>query len=246
MLETKVDAKTPDGAADCEFFAPGEAGKWPGVIMYTDVLGVRPVFRDMARRLVGQGFCVLLPNLFYRASRLPVYAFPPKFGDEKTVARMNEVRPAAAADLIARDVGSYVTALLSRPQAKAPEVGAVGYCMGGGIAMRTAAAAPDKVAAAASFHGSSLFTDKPDSPHLLLPMVKARLYFGFAIEDRTMPDDVVEKFKAALNAAGVKWAGEAYAGTKHGWCVKDHTVYNEAQAERAWAKTVLLFKETLV
>jgi carboxymethylenebutenolidase len=115
------------------------------------------------------------------------------------------------------------------------KIGTVGYCMGGGLAMRTAAAEPGKVQAAASFHGSQLASDAPDSPHTLAPRIKAQMYFGFAIEDRTMPPEAVEKLKSALNSAGVNYEGEVFAGARHGWCVKDHTVYHEHQAEHALA-----------
>jgi len=113
------------------------------------------------------------------------------------------------------------------------------------MAMRTAAAEPDKVAAAVSFHGSQLASAEPDSPHTLAPKIKARMYFGFAIEDRTMPPEAVEKLKSALDAAGVNYEAETYAGARHGWCVKDHSVYHEAQAEHAWHHLVELFKDTL-
>jgi carboxymethylenebutenolidase len=245
MLEKNVDAKTPDGMADCEFYAPDESGTWPGVIMYPDVLGTRPAFRDMARRLVSEGFCVLMPNFYYRVSKVPVFSFTPAFGEEKTVERLGDLRPTQTPDLVARDVGPYVETLLSQPQVKKDKVGVVGYCMTGSFAMRTAAAMPDKVAAAVSFHGGNLLTDKADSPHLLLPMIKAKLYFGFAVEDRTMPDEVVEQFKQALDAAGSDWSGDVYEDARHGWCMPDHPKHNEAQAERAWSKMVALFKETL-
>ncbi len=245
MLEKNVGAKTPDGVADCEFYAPDESGTWPGVIMYPDVLGTRPAFRDMARRLVAEGFCVLMPNFYYRVSKVPVFSFTPAFGEEKTVARLGELRPTQTPDLVARDVGPYVDTLLAQPQVKGSSVGVVGYCMTGSFAMRTAAAMPDNVAAAVSFHGGNLFTDGADSPHLLLPMIKAKLYFGFAVEDKTMPDEVVEKFKQALDAANSDWSGETYDGAKHGWCMPDHPKHDVAQAERAWANMVKLFKDTL-
>ena len=245
MLEKNVDAKTPDGIADCEFYSPGESGAWPGVIMYPDVLGTRPAFRDMARRLVSEGFCVLMPNFYYRVSKVPVFSFTPAFGEEKTVARLGDLRPTQTPDLVARDVGSYVETLLSQPQVKKDKIGVVGYCMTGSFAMRTAAAMPGNVAAAISFHGGNLLTDQPDSPHLLLPMIKAKLYFGFAVEDKTMPDEVVEKFKQALDAANSDWSGEVYEDARHGWCMPDHPKHNQAQAERAWSKMVALFNETL-
>jgi len=244
MIEKKIDIKTPDGTADCELFVPAESGSWPGVIVYTDIGGLRPVFRDMAKRLAGEGFVVLVPNPFYRVSRTPVYPDPFKFGEEKTTARMQEVRPSVTATGAMRDAPSFVDFLLSQKQVKG-KIGTVGYCMGGGLAMRTAAASPDKVAACASFHGSQLASAEPDSPHTLAPKIKAEMYFGFAIEDRTMPPEAVERLKAALDAAGVKYEGETFAGARHGWCVKDHTVYNEPQAEHAWMHLVGFFNEAL-
>jgi carboxymethylenebutenolidase len=244
MIEKQVDVKTPDGVADCELFYPGEQGAWPGIIMYTDIGGIRPVFRDMAKRLAGEGYVVLMPNPFYRVSRTPVYHAPFKFGEEKTTARMAEVRPSVTAAGATRDAPAFVDFLLAQKQAEG-RVGTVGYCMGGGLAMRTAAAVPDKVAACASFHGSQLVTAEPDSPHTLAPKIKAETYFGFAIEDRTMPPEAVEKLKAAFDAARVRYATEVYDGARHGWCVKDHTVYNEAQAERAWSQMLALFRRAL-
>jgi len=244
MIEKQVDVKTPDGTADCELFYPSESGTWPGIIMYTDIGGLRPVFRDMAQRLASEGFVVLVPNPFYRVSRVPVYRDPFKFGDEKTTARMGEVRTSVTPAGTERDAHAFVD-FLSREKHVKGKLGTVGYCMGGGMAMRTAAAEPGKIAAAASFHGSNLASAEPDSPHTLAPKIKAQMYFGFAIEDRTMPPEAVEKLKSALNAAGVKYDGEVYAGARHGWCVKDHSVYHEAQAEHAWHHLVSLFEETL-
>lgn len=244
MIEKQVDVKTPDGVADCELFYPGEQGAWPGVIMYTDIGGIRPVFREMGKRLAGDGFVVLVPNPFYRVSRVPVYHDPFKFGEEKTAARMAEIRPAVTAAGAARDAPAFVNFLLALKQVKG-NIGTVGYCMGGGLAMRTAAAEPGSVAACATFHGSQLASNEPDSPHTLAPKIKARMHLGFAIEDRTMPPEACEKLEKALDAGGVKYDSEVYAGAKHGWCVKDHNVYNEPQAERAWTKMVSLFRQGL-
>lgn len=243
MIEMQVDVKTADGVADCDLFYPSENGQWPAIIMYTDIGGRREVFVEMGKRLASEGFVVLVPNPFYRLGRAPVYE-DFKFGTDATTARMGEVRKFVTPAGIESDAHAFVSFLASQKQVKG-SIGTVGYCMGGGMAMRTAAAEPDKVAAAASFHGSQLASETPDSPHTLGPRIKGRLYFGFAIEDRTMPPEAVEKLKAALDEAGVNYEGEVYAGARHGWCVKDHTVYHEHQAEHAWHHLVELFKETL-
>jgi carboxymethylenebutenolidase len=243
MIEKQIDIKTPDGIADCDYFYLDDKGTWPAIVMYTDIGGRRPVFSEMGKRLAAAGFAVLVPNPFYRAGRVPVYENF-KFGDEKTTTRMNELRAFVSPSGAARDASAFVEFLSHEKHVKG-KIGAVGYCMGGGFAMRTAAAEPDKVAAIASFHGSNLAADAPDSPHTLASKIKARMYFGFAIEDRTMPPEAVEKLKTALDKAGAKYDGEVYAGARHGWCVRDHTVYHEHQAEHAWHHMLELFNETL-
>ena len=243
MIEKQIDIKTPDGVVDCDFVTPAENGQWPAIIMYTDIGGRRDTFREMAQRLAAEGFAVLVPNPFYRLSPAPVYQ-DFKFGTEATTARMGEVRKFVTAPGVESDAHALVAFLQSQKQVTG-KIGTVGYCMGGGMAMRTAAAEPARIAAVASFHGSQLASDAPDSPHTLAPRIKAQMYFGFAIEDRTMPPEAVEKLKSALDAAGVNYEGETYAGARHGWCVKDHTVYHEHQAEHAWHHLVEFFKATL-
>jgi carboxymethylenebutenolidase len=243
VIEKQIDIKTADGVADCDLFYPAESGQWPAVIMYTDIGGRREVFREMATRLAGEGFVVLVPNPFYRLSRAPVYENF-KFGTEATTARMGEVRKFVTPAGVESDAHAYAGFLTGLKQVKG-NIGTVGYCMGGGMAMRTAAAEPGKVVAAASFHGSNLASNEPDSPHTLAPRIKAQMYFGFAIEDRTMPPEAVEKLTAALDAAKVSYEAETYAGARHGWCVRDHTVYHEHQAEHAWHHLVEFFKEDL-
>ena len=201
MIEKQVDVKTPDGVADCELFYPSEQGAWPGVIMYTDIGGIRPVFRDMGKRLAGEGFVVLVPNPFYRVSRVPVYHDPFKFGEEKTAARMAEVRPSVTAAGAARDAPAFVDFLLG---AEAGE----GQDRHGRLLHGRRPCDADRRCRAgqgrgrASFHGSQLASNEPDFPHTLAPKIKAEMYFGFAIEDRTMPPEAVEKLKEALDAAG--------------------------------------------
>ena len=241
----KVEVRTPDGTVEAQFYCPEGSGPWPGIILYTDILGVRPASQDMAKGFSAEGYCVLLPNLFYRESDMPIFSFQPAFGEEKTMARVGELRKSLDTEAAYKDGAAYADFLLAQPEVKKPVVGAVGYCMGGTMAIRAAGVAPDKIGAVASFHAGNLVTDAPDSPHLLAPKIKARLLFGWAVEDRTMPSEAIEKLKSALDAAGVRYEGEVYEGARHGWTMRDHHVYNQAQAMRAWTKTVAFFKDAL-
>jgi len=246
MSETKLDVKTADGTAEAFVYTPSSgSGPWPGVVYGTDIMGIRGAYQKMAQRLADRGYVVLLPNVFYRGTKLPVLDFVPRMGDERTMKRMGELRAALPNDKMGPDGGAYADFLLARPDVKGRGIGVVGYCFTGQMAVRAAAAAPDKFAAAASFHGGGLYTDQPDSPHLLLPKVKARLYFGHAVEDRSMPADAIAKLEAVLNGWDGKSESETYAGAQHGWCVPGRDIYNEKQAERAFAKLVELFDATL-
>lgn len=246
MSETRVDVQTSDGTAEAYLYAPSSGtGPWPAVMHLTDIMGIRTAFRQMAQRLADQGYMVLLPNVFYRGAKLPVLDFAPAFGDERTMKRMGELRSFLSNDQMGPDGAAFAGYLLAQKNVKGPKVGVVGYCFTGSMSFRTAGAAPSKIAAAASFHGGGLYTDQPDSPHLLLPQISARLYFGHAIEDRGMPPEAIAKLEAALGKWPGKSESETYEGARHGWCVPGRDVYNEKQAERAFAKLVELFKATL-
>lgn len=242
MIERAVEVGTPDGAADGFVIHPDKEGRWPGVLYLTDIFGIRDASRGMARRLTGEGYAVLLPNIFYRSGKPPIFNFPFKMGDERFVKRMNEIRGPLTPDAMDRDVSAYVDFLGKQPSGKA--FGAVGFCFSGQIALRAAAVRPAQIAAAASFHGGGLYTDAPDSPHTLLPLVKARLYFGHGIEDRSMPQEAIEKLDRALAGWGGQYETEIYEA-HHGWTVPDHSAYNEPQAERAYAKLTDLLNSTL-
>jgi carboxymethylenebutenolidase len=166
-------------------------------------------------------------------------------GDERTMKRFAELRAPMTPEAVERDTTAYVKFLASHKAASAGAIGVVGYCFTGAMAMRTAAANPDKVAAVASFHGGGLYTEEPTSPHLLLPRIKARLYFGHATNDRSMAQAAIEKFDRALAAWGGKYESEVYEGAFHGWTVPDAPVYNQPQAERAFGKLTELFAGTL-
>ena len=227
------------------FFRPEDGGHLPGVIHLTDIGGIRAANRDMARQLAAEGYTVLMPNLFYRNGRMPVFHFPPKFGDDRTTQRMDELRVPLTPEAVESDAADYVEFLAAQDSVSKGPMGVVGYCYSGAIALRIAAARPDRIAAAASFHGGGLFTDTPTSPHLVLPRVKAKLYFGHAIKDRSMPEEAIEKLNMALEAWGGEYESEIYEDAFHSWTVADSPVYNQPQAERAFERLTALFAKTL-
>ena len=243
MLEMKVEIKTPDGIADGFLFQSEEA-QHPGVIYLTDIGGIRPAQNQAARRLAERGYTVLMPNIFYRTGRPPLIQFPLKHGEE-AAKRMAELTTPLTPEAVARDAGAYVDFLLSQRSTTQGPIGVVGYCYSGAFAMRIAAARPDKVVAMASFHAGRLIVDTPQSPHLLLPQIKARLYFGHAVQDKSMPQESIEKFEAALREWGGQFESETYEGAYHSWTTLDSPVYNQPQAERAFQKLTQLFAETL-
>ncbi|HEX5483747.1 MAG TPA: dienelactone hydrolase family protein [Terriglobia bacterium] len=244
MIEKAVEVRTRDGAADGFLIQPEIEGRWPGVLYLTDIGGIRDANRGMASRLADEGYAVLLPNIFYRNGKPPIFNFPFKIGDERFVKRMNEIRGPLTPEAMDRDVSAYVDFVAKQPSVSGQAFGAVGFCFSGQMALRVAAVRPDQIAAAASFHGGGLYTDAPASPHTLLPRVKARLYFGHAIEDRSMPQEAIEKLDRALAAWGGQHESEVYQA-RHGWTVPDNPAYNEPQAERAYKKLTDLLNSTL-
>ena len=245
MIEDKIEIRTSDGIADGFLFRPDDKGRHPGVIHLTDIAGIRPSQEDMARRLAAEGYTVLVPNVFYRTRKPPVFDFPRNFGDAQTMKRVAELSAPLTPDAMARDASAYVDLLAAHDFVSKGGMGVVGYCLTGKMALYAAKARPDKIAAAASFHGAGLATDAADSPHLALPAIQAALYFGHATNDRGMPAEAIEKFDRALAAWGGRYQGEVYEGASHSWTVPDSPVYNQPQAERAFAKLTQLFAETL-
>lgn len=244
-IETKIEFQGADGTAEAYLYTPSASGKWPGVIHLTDIAGIRDANREMAMRQAAAGYTVVLPNIYYRFTKLPLFDFVPKMGDERSMKRFMELRASLPPEAMDADGHGYVASLLARPEVSGSKVGVVGYCFTGSMAMRVAAAEPDKVAAAASLHGGGLYTDQLDSPHLLLPRIKARLYVGHAIEDRSMPEEAIKKLDTALAAWGGKWESETYAGCYHGWTVPGVPIYNEAGSNKHFQKLEELFGATL-
>lgn len=246
MLQDAVSIETPDGISDATLLRPDSGASGPGVIHLTDIRGIRESHRDMAGRLVAHGFVVLMPNVFYRTSAPPVFNTPFLPGEARTMKRMQELSTPLTPDAMERDMAAYIDFLTAQRGVRAGKIGLVGYCVSGKLALYGAAVRPDVVAAAASFHGGDLATDAETSPHLLLPRIRAELYFGHAVEDRSMPMEAIETLDRALTAWGGWFDNDVYADARHGWTVPDHpTAYNPAQAERAFEKLLALFDRTL-
>jgi carboxymethylenebutenolidase len=248
VIETNVDVKTPDGACDAFFIHPRQ-GSHPGVLMWHDSPGLRPVIRDLGKRIAAEGYSVVVPNLFYRTAKAPV--FDESFDYANNPADRERYRqitaPFFAPGAAERDALAYVAFLDAQPQVnKKKKIGTHGYCLGGPYVMKTAAALPDRVGAGASFHGGFLVTDKPNSPHLLAGKIKARLYFAIASDDDKREPDVKNTLKAAFAAGHVRAEIEVYQNALHGWCVPDSKAAdNRVDAERAWGKLVALYRRAL-
>jgi carboxymethylenebutenolidase len=242
MIETKVEISGL--GVEALFFRPDDIAEFPGVVFLTDIWGIRPANIGVAKRLAERGFSVLMPNVFHRYSRMTPDGFEPASQDE-----MHKALPALFGALTPQnmvdDGKAYVDFLLAQKGVKKEKVGVVGYCFTGQMAVRTAATVPDHVAAAASFHGGFLVTPAPDSPHKILGPIKARLYFGHAVEDSTATPEQVATLEAALRDWHGAFQSEFYEGALHGWTVPGRDVYNELQAERAFEKLVELLEATL-
>jgi carboxymethylenebutenolidase len=244
MIEQAIEIDSPDGTIDGFLYHAADAQPRPGVIHLTDIAGIRETHREQARALAARGYTVLQPNLFYRTGRPPLFTFQPRFGEEQTMKRFAELATPLTPEALERDASLYVDFLAAQPSVRAGGLGVVGYCFSGSIALRIAAARPDKIALAVSFHGGRLYSDAPSSPHLLLPRVKARLYFGHAIKDGSMPQEAIDKLDAALATWGGRYESVMYEGAYHGWTMSDAAIYHPQQAERAFAKlTELLAAE---
>jgi carboxymethylenebutenolidase len=245
MSEQDFQISMPDGSSDAVLFRPEGSAICPGVLYFTDIGGIRAVNRESAARLSKQGYIVLMPNIFYRTGRAPLQPVMRTLDDEGRRKRMAELASPLTPEAIERDASAYIDFLTSQKGVKEGMIGVVGHCFSGKMAMYAAAARPEKVAAAASFHGGGLFADAPTSPHLVLPRIKARLYFGHAVEDRSMPQEAIVQFEEALKRWGGNYESETYAGAHHGWTSADNPSYNQPQAERAFQKLSELFKQTL-
>ncbi|QEE31159.1 dienelactone hydrolase family protein [Terriglobus albidus] len=246
VVEKDVNVPMASGVSDSALFYPEGKGPWPAVLVWTDILGLRPVFREMGRRLAADGYVVLVPNPFYRNAKAPVVDGSFDFSKPEDRAKVMPLAAALTADANISDAKAYLTFLDAQPQTdKKKKMGVQGYCMGGPLTYRTAATVPDRVGAAATFHGGGLVTDKPDSPHLMIPKMKAEVYSAVADNDDQRDPAAKDKLKEAFAAAKVPAKVEVYPGCAHGWTVKGSQVYNEPGAEKAWAELLALYKRRL-
>jgi carboxymethylenebutenolidase len=246
VVEKDVEIKTPDGVADAALYYPEGKGAWPAVLLWPDVVSLRPVFREMGKRLASSGYVVLVPNLYYRVKKAPVVEGGFNFANADDRAKLAPLRASVTPEGTDRDAVAYLAFLDAQPQTdRKKKVGTQGYCMGGPLAFRTAGAVPNRVGAVASFHGGGLFTDAPTSPHLVLPKTHAEYMVLVADNDDKQDPAAKEKLKGALDAAKLKSRVEVYEGAAHGWTVKGSQVYNEPAAEKAWAELLDLYKRAL-
>ena len=243
MTERKIEFRTADGVVDGYFF-PAASGSGPGVIHLTDIRGNRPANREKSAWLAAQGYSVLQPNVFYRTGKEPVFDFPFVFGEERTMKRFRDITLPLDGPAQERDGLAYVAELRKQPEVAKGPLGVVGHCFTGPMALRVAAASPDQIAAAASFHGGGIVTGAESSPHHVLPRVRAQLYFAHASNDALMPAAAIQTLEQALAAWGGQYGSETYEA-KHGWTVSDGSAYEAKAAERAHAKLLELFARAL-
>jgi len=243
MAEREVRIPTADGICGAFLFHPDTGGPFPAVIYETDIRGIRPVFMDMARKVAAAGYAVLMPNLFYRLCPPPVIDPAIPWGTEAAMKRFGELFPSITPDGLNRDHEAFFKFLETEPSAAESKAALAGYCMGGTAAFRIAGDFPDKVAAAASFHGGRLANDAPDSPHLKANKVKARLYFGHAADDGSMTEAMIAELNKALDAAGVDYIDDRYTA-KHGYAVKDNPAHTDAAEAQHWKQLFALLEKT--
>ncbi|MFN3549638.1 MAG: dienelactone hydrolase family protein [Mesorhizobium sp.] len=244
MTKRTIDIQTADGPCKAGLFTPDKATAKAAIILFMDIFGPRPGLDAMAERLVAAGYAVLVPDLFHRYGNRPELNPKTAFADESTKARLFAMLRETTQAMTVADTRALLDALSA--EGFGGPVGVTGYCMGGARALNVAAAFPDRIAAAASFHGGNLASDAEDSPHRRAAEMRGRIYVGAAGVDGSFPPEQAGRLAEALRAAEVDHVIENYAGTKHGWCVPDHSVYDETGAERHWKRLVTLFDETLV
>jgi carboxymethylenebutenolidase len=242
---TDIDIKTPDGTCDAYLVHPTQ-GLHPGVLIWPDIFGLRPAFKDMATRLAESGYSVLVINPFYRTKRAPTAPDHPDFNDPPTKNALMALAGTLSPQTALVDAKAFVGYLDAQSSVdKKRKMGTTGYCMGGPFVFRTAAAFANRIGAGATFHGGGLVTDKPESPHLLIPQMKAHFLIAIAENDDQRQPEAKTVLKDSFAKANLPAEIEVYAGTMHGWCPPDAQVYNHDQAEKAWSRMLALFSTSL-
>ena len=247
MSRTAVNVTAPNGACPASLFRPAGNGPWPGVLMYMDGVGMRPALFPIAQRIADAGYVVLLPDLFYRAGPYEPRDAKSLFTDPAAREAFRKIVGTAsnAADIM-RDTAAFLDFLAAQPDTRPGPMGVTGYCMGGRLALMAAGTFPDRIGAAASFHGGNLATDTPDSPHLLAPKMRdVAVYIAGAVEDPSFPDDMKRRLEQALSAAGVHFKLETYEGLRHGWVPSDTPVHSPEGAERHFRSLLDLYASNL-
>jgi carboxymethylenebutenolidase len=245
MAHKQITIRTDDGECPAHVFTPAGAVPAPAILFFMDGIGIRPALFTMGERMAASGYHVLLPDLFYRAGPYAPMDAKTVFGDPaQRQVLMSRFMPVATPANIMRDTKTFLEHLASDPTVRQPHVGTTGYCMGGRLSLVAAGTYPDRIAAAASFHGGNLANDAPDSPHLLAAKIKARVYVAGATEDANFPEAQKVRLDEALSAAGVRHVVETYPA-RHGWVPTDTPVHDPACAERHWKALIQLFDETL-
>jgi carboxymethylenebutenolidase len=243
--EAEIEIKTVDGTCDAYIVHPSK-GRHAAVLIWPDIFGLRPTFRQMGKRLAESGYTVLVINPFYRTKKAPTAPDHPDFGDPATRQALLQLAGTLSPATALTDATAFVGYLDAHPAVdKKKKMGTTGYCMGGPFVFRTASAFPDRVGAAATFHGGGLVTDKPESPSSLIPKMKAHFLIAIAENDDAQQPDAKNVLKEGFAKANLPAEIEVYAGTKHGWCPPDSQVYNADQAEKAWSRMMVLLKSTL-
>jgi carboxymethylenebutenolidase len=247
VVQRPVEIATPDGTCDAVLVSPQASGPWPAAILYPDAMGLRPVKVDMAARLAAEGYSVLVINPFYRVRKAPVFPDTFSFANPDDGAQVMKMIAELDHAVVTRDALALISFLDAQPEVdRKKPMGAVGFCMGGAMTIWAAAARPERVAAAVSFHGGRLVTDDPNSPHRLIARTKAAYHIGIAADDDAKEPDAKLALKQAFDAAGRPATMEVYPGTRHGWTVPDSAAHDPEQAGRAWTAMVAIFKEALV
>jgi len=243
--EAEVEVKTPDGTADAYFVHPA-AGRHPAVLVWPDIFGLRPAFRQMGRRLAESGYAVLVINPFYRTKKAPTAPEKASFDDPETRKQLMALRSTLSPATARTDAQAFIAWLDAQAAVDTKrKAGTTGYCMGGPLVFETAAVLPDRVGAGATFHAGGLVSDKPDSPHLLVPKMRAHFLIAIAGNDHEKQPEAKGVLVDAFAKAGLPAEIEVYAGTLHGWCPPDSAVYHAEQAEKAWERQLALFKTAL-